>query len=201
MVEDWYKDVIRKRTEVCRVTTMGEKGKEYPYAILPLESRFDPFYLDAVTSGLAWMLEEEMKKANAIVSIEAKSFLVAPSLAKRCDKDCIVIRKRNYNVPDQIVIRHQTIYGKVEDLFCVGIGKGDKVVIFDDMISGGGTMVPTITELKKHCEVINATTLYDRGNGRKTVKKQTGILPKSLATIEVADGKVKVQSFYPHNDL
>lgn len=201
MVNKWFEDVIRRETEKCRVTMLGEDNKKYPYAILPLESRFSPMYLDAVIKGLSYMLNYEASKTNVAVGIEAKGFLITPSIAKEFKKNCVVIRKRDYKVPDQIVIKHETAYGKKENLFCVGLKKGDKALLFDDMISGGGTMIPTIKELEKHCEVVCSATLYDRGSGREIVEKETGFSPKSLATIDIIDKKVKVVSFYPENNL
>lgn len=201
MEKQWFQRIIRQKTEKCRVTRLGENGKKYDYGILPIESRLNALYLEAVTAGIADMMKNEIKKSNVIVGIEAKSFVFTPLVAKKCNKSWAAFRKRDYNVPDQIVAEHETPYGKREKMHCVGLRKGDKPLIVDDMISGGGTMVSIINEVKKHYEVVGVGTLYNRGNGREIVKKETGFSPKSLATIDVVNGKVKVLSFYPDNNL
>jgi adenine/guanine phosphoribosyltransferase-like PRPP-binding protein len=199
-MKNWER-TIREETEKCKVTTLGDKGKKYLYGILPLESRFDPRYLDAVTRGLTLMLNDELARANVIVGIEAKGFVITPLLANQCKKDWVAIRKRDYKTSNQVVFIHKTPYGKKEKLFCVGLKKGDKVLLVDDIISGGGTITSVVNGLKNNYELVGVGTLYDRGNGRKIIKKETGISPKSLATIDVANGKVKVLRFYPENNL
>jgi len=200
-MEQWFKSIIRQETEKCRVTTLGEEGKEYDYGILPIESRFNPLYLEAIVAGMSNMMGDELKRANVVVGIEAKSFVFTPLVAHKNGKSWVAVRKRDYKLADQIVITHETAYGKKEDMFCIGLKNSDRVVITDDMISKGGTMIHTINTLRKYCKVVGAATLYDRGIGRKIVKEQTGLSPKSLATIDVVDGKVKVLSFYPENNL
>lgn len=200
-MEQWFKSVIRQETEKCRVTKLGEEGKEYYYGILPIESRFNPLYFDAVVTGMSRMTADELKVANVIVGIEAKGFVFTPAVAHENGKSWVAIRKRDYKLNDQIKITHETAYGKKEDLFCVGLRKGDRALIMDDMISSGGTIVPTINTLKNYCEIVGVATLYDRGDGRKIVKEKTGFSPKSLATIDVIDGKIKVIQTYPKNNL
>jgi adenine phosphoribosyltransferase len=201
-MDNWVKNVIKERTETCRVTSLGDKGKKYLYGILPVESRFDPKYLDAVMHGLASMLSDELAKANVIVGIEAKGFVITPLLANQHKKDWVAIRKRDYKTSDQLVFSHKPPYGKKEKLFCVGLRKNDKILIVDDMISGGDTLNSIIKAIVKNGhEIVGIGTLYDRSNGRKAIKEETGFSPKSLATIDVVNGKVKVISFYPENNL
>jgi adenine phosphoribosyltransferase len=199
-MKNWER-TIREETEKCKVTTLGENDKHYPYAILPLESRANPKYLNAITSGLVSMLAREIKKANVIVGIEAKGFFPSVLVAKNSRKKLVVIRKRDYKTPDQVVFEHETAYGKKESLYCVGLEKGDKILIIDDIISSGDTAKAVINKLKKKHKVVGIGTLYDRSDGRKIIKKETGISPKSLATIDVIDGSVKVLNFYPDNNL
>lgn len=201
-MKEWVKDVIKRETEKCKVTILGEGNNKYNYGILPLESRFSPIYLDAVIEGLSSMMESEISEANTIVGIEAKGFLIVPSIAKKCDKNCVVIRKRDYKTTDQIAFTHKAPYGKEEKLFCVGLKKCDKIILFDDIVSGGSTVSSVTNKLVENkYEVVGIGTLYDRGNGRKVIKERTGFSPKSLATIDVVNGKVKVLSFYPENNL
>lgn len=203
MVEDW-KEIIREETEKCKVTTLGEEGKSYSYAILPLESVASQHYLSAVTTGLTSMLRDEIGMVNAIVGIEAKGFIPAVLVAQQSGKRFISIRKRDYKTPDQLIFKHETAYGKEELLYSVGLKKGDRVLIVEDMISGGGTGISVVNgsvKGPKEYEVVGMGTLYDRGNGRKTIEKETGISSKSLATIDIVNGKPKVVSFYPENNL
>jgi adenine phosphoribosyltransferase len=73
------------------------------------------------------------------------------------------------------------------------IRKGDRILIIDDVMSRGGTMISIIEGLEKAGAVIrDAVVVIDRGNGPQRVKEETGYDVKTLADVELRDGKLNI---------
>lgn len=169
-----------------------EDGKgTYPYVILPFDSRVTPRFLNAVIEGLREMLKDEIKKATTIVLPEAKGFLLTP-LAEATGLDIVLIRKRNYRTPKQIVIKQRKAYREGKTImYCVGLKKDDKPLIIDDIVSSGGTQISIIKTFEEHgFDIVGVGTVYERGDGIKNIKKETGYTVKALARLEVVDKKL-----------
>jgi len=158
-----------------------------------------PRFLEAVTEGMKRMLKDELQKATAIVLPEAKGFLLSP-IAKVSDLDLVMIRKRDYRTPDQIVFEQRKAYKEKEGkniMYCVGLKKGDTPLIIDDIISSGRTQISIIKTLEQYnFDIAGIGTVYARGNGIDKVKKETGYTVKALARLEIVDGKPSITRFY-----
>lgn len=193
---DW-KRIIKEETEKGKMTTFPtEDGKStYSYVILPFDGRMKPNFLKAVIQGMTIMLKDELKKATTIVLPEAKGFLLTP-LFETTGLDITLIRKRDYRIPGQIVIKQRKAYKDRESknlMYCVGLKKGDKLLIVDDMVSSGGTQITTIEALERHSyDIVGIGTVYERGNGIENVKKETGHTVKSLVRLEVRNNRLFV---------
>lgn len=88
------------------------------------------------------MLEEELKdiEFDYIVGIESRGFIFGAPLADRLDKGFVPVRKPG-KLPGEIEkISYDLEYGNNElEMHKDAIGKGDKVVIIDDLIATGGS--------------------------------------------------------------
>ena len=149
--------------------------------------------MKAVVEGMTWMLKDEIKKATVIVLTEAKGFLLTP-LIEATGLDVALIRKRDYKKPDQIIIEQSKAYkekGAKKFLYCVGLKKGDKPLIIDDIVSSGGTTISIIKELEEHgFDIVGVGSVYERGDGVEKVKKETGYDFKALVRFELIDKKL-----------
>jgi len=194
MLLEWQR-IIKEETEKCEMTTFPtEDGKgTYPYVILPFDSRINPRFMKAVIEGMKWMLKDELKKTTTIVLAEAKGFLLTP-LVEATGLDVALVRKRNYRTPDQIVIEQRKAYKEKAGksfMYCVGLKKGDKPLIIDDIVSSGGTTIGIIKALEEHgFDIVGIGSVYERGDGVENVKKETGYTVKALARFEVIDKKL-----------
>ena len=131
---DSVKRIIVEETERSRMTQFSAPGGiKYPYVILPLESRMTPNYRNAAVSGLIYMLEKELAEATVVALPEAKAFLLE-GVATGAGIPTAHIRKRDYNVPEQIVVEQKKAYGRGDRMFCVGLRSDDRVLLLDDMI-------------------------------------------------------------------
>ena len=184
---DW-REVIKEETEKCQMTTFPtEDGKStYPYIILPFESRITKRFIKAVVEGMTEMLTAEIEKATAIVLPEAKGFLLSP-IADATGLDLALIRKRDYRMPNQVAFEQRKGYKEKEGktfMYCIGLKKGDKPLIIDDIISSGLTHISIINGLKgSGFDIAGIGIVYERGNGIENVKKETGFTVKALARL------------------
>lgn len=182
----WW-EVIKKETENCKLTRFTTPdGAPYHYVILPFDYEMSEEFIKAVTTGMGKMLREEIKKAQAILAIEAKGFIPASWLAQAYRKKLLVIRKRDYKITEQVKIRQTKAYGKGM-LYWVKPNKTIKnLLIVEDIISSGETLISTIHALLKHkYQLVGIGSVYNRGNGIEKVKEETGFQAKSLAQIEI----------------
>jgi len=187
---DW-KTIIKEETEDCGITLLPsaiKKGDQYRYVISPFESRISKEFQQAVLIALERLLKKELKEANCIVLSEAKSFLLAP-LALKTGKDIVLIRKKDYKVPGEIVIKQETTLSKKSkpDIFyCVGLDRDDKPILLDDLISSGRTTNGVLKALiENDIKPVAVASVYERGQGVAKIKEETGFDVKSVARLEI----------------
>ncbi|MDI6806286.1 MAG: phosphoribosyltransferase family protein [Candidatus Aenigmarchaeota archaeon] len=194
---DW-KRIIKEVTERCEMTTFSTpQGEPYPYVILPFESIVPFEFIDATIEGMSWMLEKELSEANKILAIEAKGFIPASWLAQRYGKDLVVIRKRDYKIPHQIEIEQTKAYGRDKLYGAWQLREDDKLLIVEDIISSGGTLIGVTKDLeKRRYSIVGIGSVYERGNGIDEIKEKTGHNAKGLARLEVMASKPHVVKFY-----
>ncbi len=81
-------------------------------------------------------------------------------------------------------------------IYLNGVEAGDKVVIVDDMISTGGTLIALIKAVQAAgAEIIDVVTLADKSEyqGIERIKAETGIEAKSAVSVLVSGQKSKVK--------
>lgn len=195
MIPENVKEVLKRETEESKVTKFESDSGPYTYAILPLESRASPEYLDALMEGLKCMMRDEIKRANVILGIEAKAFVFTPLLARELGMDWVAVRKRDYRT-EQIIIDQKKAYKGATKLYCVGLERGDIPLIVEDMVSSGGTVVATVEALeRKNFEIAGIGTVYERGDGIKKIK-EAGYDAKGLMRLEIKNNRPFVSRFY-----
>jgi adenine phosphoribosyltransferase len=126
------------------------------------------------------------------VTAEAMGIPIVTAVSIATDIPYVIMRKREYLLEGEIPVHQETGYSKGE-LYLNGINKGDKVVILDDVISTGGTLVAIINALKRAgADIKDVLCIIDRGNGQNIVEEKTGYKVKTIVKIEVVDGKVNI---------
>ena len=186
------------------------KGGKYPYILLPGLDRAAPAdVLNHYLRGMAEMLEAQIEDATAILTLESKGFIIAPTLAMNFDRKFIPARKRKYPGATDITIRQTKAYKEKEDAVSefniVGIKHEDKILIIDDMASSGGSINATIDSLSGY-DIVGIGTLYHRADGVQRIQQHVSdsglnIPVKGLIKVnfeEVKDKKgSKVKKFKP----
>jgi adenine phosphoribosyltransferase len=110
----------------------------------------DPLGLNEVVKKLAQRYSNNKYDFKYIVGIEARGFIVGAALAYALNKGFIMIRKPG-KLPGKVISEeYQLEYGtdKIEmheDAF----EKGSKVILFDDLLATGGTMLGAANLIEK----------------------------------------------------
>jgi adenine phosphoribosyltransferase len=164
----------------------------YPYFINPLTDgvpSMDPELLSEVTD---WVVKAgNFSDCSLIVAPESMGIPLAVPVSLRLGIPYTVVRKKSYGLPGETAFEQRTGYSE-NRMYINGVKSGDRVVILDDVISTGGTVVSLILALRRiGAEVADVLIPVDKNEGRNTVLRDTGIAVKSLVEVTVSDGKVK----------
>ena len=119
---------------------------------------------------------------------------LATALSLATDIPFVVIRKRQYGLPGEKEVYQKTGYGSSK-LYVNDLHEGERILLIDDVVSTGGTLVALIKTLKDMgLDLKSVVAIIDKGHGKETVKKETGIDVLSLVKLDVIDGKVVIES-------
>ncbi|HDH81604.1 MAG TPA: adenine phosphoribosyltransferase, partial [Thermoplasmatales archaeon] len=102
-----------------------------------------------------------------------------------------IIRKRSYGLPGEVSVKQVTGYSS-SNLFINGIEKGDEVVIVDDVVSTGGTLIAVVSALKEMGVKIKGIFIAVNKGNLKEIEGKIGMHINTVVDIEV-NGKVKIK--------
>ena len=175
----------------CPIINRGN----YSYFIHPITDGVpivEPKLIREVTNRIIKTSDLFNKDIDKIVSAESMGIPLLTSLSLYTDVPFVIMRKRKYNLNNEIPVHQTTGYSKGE-LYLNGVYKGDRIMIVDDVISTGGTMIAMIKAIEKAGGVIeDIICVIERGEGKKIVENETGYKIKTLVKIDVIDGKVVI---------
>ena len=162
------------------------KRGEYNYFIHPITDGVpvvEPALLREVCTAMIKLLD--LHGVDKIVVVEAMGIHIGSVLSVMTDIPMTIMRKREYRMPHEVPVHQTTGYSKGE-LYLNGVYKGDRVVIIDDVVSTGGTMIALLQALETAgAVVVDVCIAIQRGD------PDIGRPYKSLVKIEV-DEKVRV---------
>ena len=140
-------------------------------------------------------LAESIPKCDKLLTEEDKGGILVAAVSLHTGIPFGMARWYPNQLADQISSIFTCEYVKEGTLYLSGIEKGDKVVIIDDIISTGGTMIGIIKTLKSiGANIVKIIVLAEKieYKGIQRVKKETGINVTSLVRISIAGQKSKV---------
>ena len=71
---------------------------------------------------------------------------------------------------------------------------GEKILLIDDVVSTGGTIIALLNTLKDlGLEIKSTVAVIEKGEGKNIVKKETGVDVLSIVKLDVIDGKVVIE--------
>jgi adenine phosphoribosyltransferase len=165
------------------------KRGEYNYFIHPITDgvpEVRPELIREITGHIVRIADLEVDK---IVTVEAMGIPIGIGLSIICDIPLVIIRKRKYGLSGEIEVSQVTGYSKSQ-LFLNGINKGDRVIVVDDVVSTGGTLLAVLQSLKIAGAIVkDVVVVIKRGNGAERLKSE-GYAIKTMVDVEVSESRV-----------
>ncbi len=169
-----------------------KKGK-YNYFIHPITDGIllvEPDLLREVSEAIKKVSDLDVDK---IVCMEAMGIHIATALSLETNIPFVVVRKRFYGLKDEVAVHQVTGYSECE-LYINGIRKGEKILVVDDVISTGGTIVAVLNALERSgVDIVDVVVVVEKGEGKERVMRETGYEVKTLVKVDVEDGKVVIK--------
>jgi adenine phosphoribosyltransferase len=169
------------------------KKGEYNYFVHPITDGIplvDPLFLEEAAEGISKFANMDVDK---IVCVEAMGIHIATALSIKTRIPFVVVRKRVYGLEGEVAVHQMTGYSQGE-LYINGLVKGDRVILVDDVVSTGGTMIAVIKALEgMGVEIVDIMAVIEKGKGKDIVENETGKIVKSLIKVNVVDEKVVIE--------
>ena len=180
--------LLKKSLEESLVVKRGE----YNYFIHPLTDTIPPLkseLLDEVRNAIIGAADTDV---DVIVTMEAMGIHIAAVLSQKLGIPFNIVRKKQYWLPDEVVLDQETGYSKCR-MYINGLNKGQRVLLVDSVISTGGTLTSVVKCLEKvGVDIKDIVCVIEKGDGKKLVEERTGYTVKTLAKITVSEDKVTV---------
>ncbi|HII80868.1 MAG TPA: purine phosphoribosyltransferase family protein [Methanosarcina sp.] len=171
------------------------KRGEYNYFIHPISDgvpSIDPRLVEEISDYIAGVANMNV---DTILTVEAMGIPVANALSLKTGISLTIVRKRPYFLEGEVELSQSTGYSKGA-LYINGLKKGDRVIIVDDVISTGGTLLALVKALQKMgVEVMDVISVIGRGDGFLKLK-ELGVEPKILVTIDVSEKGVEIKDVF-----
>ena len=168
-------------------------GQIYNYFIHPISDGIpeaDPAVLKEIADFI--LADGKAGGIDKIVTVEAMGIPIATALSLNTGIPVTIIRKRKYGLIGEIELSQSTGYSK-GSLFINGLSKGDRILIVDDVISTGGTLLPLLETLNENgIAVAGVYCVIGRGDGASFIKEKTGTDVCVLVNIAVSKDGVSV---------
>lgn len=170
-------ELLKKTLEEAPVVPMGD----YNYVVHPITDGV-PFIEPELLNEVVDEMMKDLPEFDYIVTAEAMGIPIATAMSLRTGKPFNIIRKRQYNLPDEISVSQVTGYSRAK-LFINGLKKGDRILFVDDVLSTGGTLKATIRALQGiGVEIMGIIIAVEKGEGqiRKEISKEFGVDIRTL---------------------
>ena len=185
--------MLQESLESARIVRMGD----YRYFVHPITDgvpELKPALLREIIDKVKRIADLNVDK---IVAIEAMGIQIGTALSLDTDIPMVIVRKKSYGLSGEIEISQQTGYSKGA-LYLNGISHGDRVIVVDDVISTGGTLLATLKALKiAGASIVKAVCVIERGDGAMKLRSE-GYDVKTIVKVDVND-RVKVISSFKGN--
>lgn len=164
---------------------------EYNYFIHPITDGvpcLEPELLQEVTERITAAIKDDFDK---ILTIEAMGIVLGTALSLKINKPLSIVRKRSYNLPAETEVDQSTGYSRGK-LYLNGISRGDRLVIIDDVISTGGTLMGVWQGAGQlGATIVDTVVVFERGEGAAQLRK-AGLPVKTLVKLEVDSNGITI---------
>jgi adenine/guanine phosphoribosyltransferase-like PRPP-binding protein len=169
------------------------------YLVIPMTDHFhstDPVILrqavNAICDVVNWNGSDPITK---IVSEEERGGFIAVCVALQRNLPFSLAKQNPVHLPGEIGIKFKMSYNDNMTLFLNGIEKKDRVILIDDMIDTGGTVIAMIQAVKQAgVEIKDIVCLAEKVEmgGVARIEKETGYKVKTILKLDTSGTKSKV---------
>ncbi len=165
------------------------KRGNYNYFIHPITDGVPEVKPELIREVVGHVVRIADLDVDKIVTVEAMGIPIGIALSIITDIPLVIIRKRKYGLPGEIEVSQVTGYSKSQ-LFLNGINKGDRVIVVDDVVSTGGTLLATLESLKvAGAEIKDIVVVIKRGQGADLLRSK-GYNVKTMVEVDVDEKHV-----------
>ena len=183
-------------TVTTRRWVRDDSRREYRYLVNPLTEAVPPPSAEMM-EWLAGVMERMApSEVDKIVTFEALGIPYSLLLAQRRKLPLVIVRKRDFYAPEHQFAKVRYRSGFERGTYYVyDLSPGDRVLVIDDMVSTGGTLVPTLKELRaKGVLVQKAICVGEKPQygGLKAVR-EAGFTVDALFSLTQEKGRIRVE--------
>jgi adenine phosphoribosyltransferase len=132
---------------------------------------------EVLNEAVDWLLTEGEFRGNKLLTEEDKGAILAGVVALRASKPLAVARWYPYQLPEArtIKVMMQSEY-REGDLYLNGVCPGDRVIIVEDTISTGGTIIALVNAVRQAgADVVEVLAVVEKlGYGGDGPSRQDG---------------------------
>ena len=181
-------DRLKRSLEQSPVVSMGD----YDYFVNPITDGIPSMDPEVLSEVIDRMVEIGDLECDLIVAPEAMGIPLAVPLSLRTGVPYNIVRKRRYGLPGEVSLKQNTGYAR-NDMFINGIAPGDRVVIVDDVISTGGTMLAIIKALQGlGVHIVDVIVVVEKGDRKAEIENELGVRIKTMVKVEMRQGRVVI---------
>ncbi|MFH1657320.1 MAG: phosphoribosyltransferase family protein [bacterium] len=184
-------NLLKEQLERAKIVKEGD----YEYLLSSITEQspaIDPAILEDCGNKL--MQKLNYKKATKILTAESMGIPISIVLSLKTGLPLIIATKRKKRTFDEISVDY--ICGYENGYLDINnIGRNEKIIIIDDLISSGKTifsMIETVDKIGATVEDIGAIFSKSDFSGIKELKK-VGFRPKILLDVRFRDGRPEVE--------
>lgn len=159
-------------------------GDEYAFQVFPFGesgTRVDTGLREEVVSGLVQLIKDKDVDFDYIVCFGPGGDKWAYIVAHELKKDTLRITERELGVRKEVGMEINTKLYPSRKLFFRDFRRGDKVIVVDDVVSTGETLIPIIREMTNLGVTIKGVfTIISKGVGSERIKDAEGVPVWSL---------------------
>jgi len=175
-------------------TRILKKGT-YSYVVHPITDgipEVQPELLADIVHEMKQLIQPFLP-IDKIVTMEAMGIPLAAVLSQHLQVPYTIIRKRSYGMPNELRVKQKTGYS-TSTFYINGLQPKDSIVIVDDVLSTGGTLLSIIHSLQTlNVNIKTVVIVIEKGHIARSITKKTGVSIASLVHIDVEKNKVIVQ--------
>jgi adenine phosphoribosyltransferase len=184
--------MLEKLKKTLEKSPIVKKG-DYDYFVHPITDGIPEMYPEILREIVKVIIDKlDLRKIDKIVCVEAMGIHLATALSLETEIPFVVIRKREYGLPNEVPVFQKTGYSE-QNLYINYINPNERILLIDDVVSTGGTLIATINALKDiGAEIDHVIAIVEKYDGKKLVETKTGLSIMTLAKLDVIDGKAVV---------